>query len=119
MQRFHCNCNNELSKNWAVEEQGEKLRAFSVVLVSIRLLKTAVAEGQNYWKGNVEWHQTEGFSTGAGGCRVGWKTARISGMPMWGSGWWFLSPDSRWEKMANRLLLPHSLVSKATFVKQK
>lgn len=55
MQRFHCDCNNELSKNWAVEEQGEKLRAFSVVLVSIRLLKTVTAEGQNYWKENTEY----------------------------------------------------------------
>jgi len=55
MQRFRCNFNNEISKRWAVEERGEKLRAFSVILVSIRLLKTVTAEGQNYWKANVEY----------------------------------------------------------------
>lgn len=98
---------------WVVGRKAEK--ELSLWFSSqIRLLNTNIVRGQDFWKENVvEYAGGTKEKAGAGGCRVGWKTAQISGMPMCESGWWFLNPDLRWEKMSDRLMLPHSLVSKA------
>lgn len=76
--------------------------------------------GRDFWKENVvEYAGGTKEKAGAGGCRVGWKTAQISGMPMCKSGWWFLNPDLWWEKNVRQTHATPQSGVKGGIMKQK